>query len=276
LIDLAPVVRSSDESCRSIELGGYLRANGSACLTFRATYRAPDHFAVLIEDGADGTPLFFAADRKMMLYDPLRSVLLWKEDNNVHFSLVKEGDALRIHLDVTTDKDRPSTALVDVKSLVAGPFMNDKVVPIGERKYRLTGTTEKGNALECTIDLDREQPYTNIKIIHGGQKEPCMCIELLKVNGNIDQKEFFFPKRDELAEKTCLRDLPGSAMASSGGELTVLMRACYARAAINKLEMREAIERAGFANIDWKRVEENDKRFAHVLREALNTAPRQR
>ena len=46
LIDRAPVIRSSDENCRSIELGGYLRANESACLTFRALYRAPDNFPV--------------------------------------------------------------------------------------------------------------------------------------------------------------------------------------------------------------------------------------
>jgi hypothetical protein len=269
LIDLAPIIRSSDESCRSIELGGYLRANESIFLTFRAIYRAPGHLAVLIRDGADGTPLFLAADRKMLLYDPLRSVLLWKEDNNVHFSLTKEGDALRIHLDVTTDKDRPSNALVDVKSLVAGQFMNDKVVRIGDRQYRLTRTTEKGNALECAIDLDRYPTYANIKIIHDKQREPCLLIDVLRENVNIDNSEFFFPKREELAGKTCLRDLPGGAVTGNGGELTVLMRACYARAAIIKPALREAIGRSEFPDIDWKHVEENDKKISHELREAL-------
>jgi hypothetical protein len=273
LIDRAPVIRSSDEGCRSIELGGYLRANESACLTFRAIYRAPSHFALLIRDGADGTPLFVAADRRILLYDPLRSALLWKEDTNIHFSLVKERDALRIHLDATTDKDRPSGVLVDIKSMVAGPFPNDIVTRIGDRKYRLTRTTEKGNSLECAIDLDRKQPYANIQIMHAGQNRPSLRIESLELNGNMDQDEFLFPKKDELAGKTCLRELPDGAMASSGGGLTVLMAACYARAAINKPEMREAIERAGFSDIDWKGVEENDKRFSHVLREALKTAP---
>lgn len=276
LIDLAPVIRSSDESCRSIELGGYLRANESACLTFRALYRAPDHVAVLIKDGVDGTPLFFAADRKMFLYDPVRSVLLWNAETNVHFALVKEGDALRMHLDVTTDQDRPSNVLVDVKSLLAGPFMNDKVVQIGDKKYRLTRTTEKGNALECAIDLGREQPYTNINIIKNEQTEPFLSMNVLKINGNIDREEFFFPKRDQLAEKVSVQDVPGGAVARNGGELTLLMSACYARAAINKPEMREAIKRAGFSDIDWKRVEENDKKFSHELREALNTAPRRK
>jgi hypothetical protein len=272
LIDRAPVIRSSDEGCRSIELCGYVRAGESACLTFRAIYRAPNHFALLIRDGADETPLLLAAEGRMLLYDPLRSELLWKEDSNIHFSIAKEGDDLKIHLDVTTDKDRPSNVLVDVKSLVAGPFMNDRVVQIGERMYHLTRTTEKGNAMECDIDLDQEQSYTNIKIIHVGKNKPSVCIESLKVNGNIDQEEFSSPKRDELAEKTCLRELQGGAMAGRGGGLTVLMSACYARAAINKLEMREAIEHAGLSDIDWKRVEENDKRVSHVLREALKTA----
>jgi hypothetical protein len=256
-----------------MELGGSLRANESVCLTFRARYRAPDHFAVVIEDQADGTPLFFAADRRMLLYDPLRSALLWKEDINIHFSLVKERDALRIHLDATTDKDRPSGVLVDIKSMVAGPFPNDIVTRIGDRKYRLTRTTEKGNALECAIDLDRKQPYANIQIMHAGQNRPFLRIESLELNGNTDQDEFLFPKKDELAEKTCLRELPDSAMSSGGGGLTVLMAACYARAAIRKPEMREAINRAGINDIDWNGVEEKDKRVSPLLRGALKSAP---
>jgi hypothetical protein len=203
-------------------------------------------------------------------------VVLWKEVNNIHFSLMKEGDALRIHLDVTTDKDRPSNAVVDVKSLVAGPFMSDRVVQLGDSKYRLVRTSEKGNALECAIDLEREQPYSNIKITHAGQNQPCICIDSLRINVKIDQEGFLFPDRDELAEKVSLRELPGGAMEGSGGGLTVLMRACYARAAINRPEMREAIERGGFSDNDWKSIEENDKRVSHVLREALKTAARQR
>jgi hypothetical protein len=272
LIDLAPIVRSSDQGCRTIKLCGYVRANESTCLTFRAIYRAPDHVAILIRDGADETPLFLAADRKMLLYDPLRSALLWKQDTDVHFSLAKEESGLRIHLDVTTDRNMPSNASVDVKSLVAGSFMSDKVVWIGDRKYRLTRTTEKGDALECAIDLDQQQPYTNIKIIHDGQKEPSLCISQLEITGDVDREQLFFPKMDDLAEKTCLADLPGGAMEGSGGGLTFLMKACYARAAINRPEMREPIERAGFSDIDWTGIEANDKKLAQVLRQALKTA----
>jgi hypothetical protein len=65
-------------------------------------------------------------------------------------------------------------------------------------------------------------------------------------------------------------------MASGDSGLTVLMSACYARAAINKPQMRDAIERAGFPDIDWKGIEANDKRVSHMLREALKTAARQR
>jgi hypothetical protein len=54
------------------------------------------------------------------------------------------------------------------------------------------------------------------------------------------------------------------------------MRACHARAAINRPEMREAIERAGYSEIDWKGVEKDDRRVSDVLREALKTAARQR
>jgi hypothetical protein len=157
--------------------------------------------------------------------------------------------------------------------MVAGPFPNDIVTRIGDGKYRLTRTTENGNALECAIALDRKQPYANIQVMHAGQNRPSLRIESLELNANMDQDEFLFPKKDELAEKTCLRELPDGAMASSGGGLTVLMAACYARAAIRKPEMREAITRTGFYEIDWNGVEEKDKRVSAMLRDALKTAP---
>jgi hypothetical protein len=274
LINLAPVLSSSDESYRSIEVGGYLRQKGPACLHFRVIYRAPDHYALLIKDGLDGTPLFFAADRKMFLYDPIRSVLLWNGDNNLRFSLAQDEDGLRIHLEVTSDKDRPSNVLVDVKSLLTGPFMNDKVVQTGDKRYQLTRTTQKGNSLGCAIDLEREQPYTNITINLDGQIDPCLNITYINVNGNVNYEEFLLPKRKELAEKILVQGIPNGELARNGSELTLLMRACYARAAIDHPEMRESIKLAGFSEIDWKRVKENDEKFSQVLREALNTASR--
>jgi hypothetical protein len=272
LIDLAPVISSSDENCRSIEIGGYLRQDGPACLTFRAIYRAPDHYAVLIKDKADGTPLFFAADRQMFLYDPVSSVLLWNADNNVSFSLVHEGDALRIHLGATSDKDKPSNVLLDVRSLLARPSVNDKVVQTGEKKYRLTRTTEKGNSLDLGIDLDRKQPYTNIAITIKGSTEPFVCISDININGNLDQAEAFFPKRDEPAQKIGVQNLPGSALKRHGSELTLLMRACNARSAINQPELREAIDLGGFSDVDWQHVKNNDEKISRVLREALKAA----
>jgi hypothetical protein len=274
LIDLAPVLNSADDHYRTIELGGYFRANDSAWLTFRAIYQAPDHFAVLIRDGADGTPLLFAADRKLLLYDPIRSIVLWHAGLSIHFALVKEGDALRVHLDATSDEDKPSSVLVDVRSLLAGPFTNDKLVQTGDKKYRLSRTSQKGNTLECAIDLDREQPYTHIAIHADGRPDPVICINTLTVNGNPGREEFLFPKRGRLAEKVSVQDFPDGMFTRNGGELTLLMSASYARAAINKPEMREAVARAGLVDIDWNSAKEKDGMISHALSEALSTASR--
>jgi hypothetical protein len=274
LIELAPVISSSDKNYRSIELGGYLRQKGVSGLTFRASYRAPDHYAVLIKDKADGTPLFFAMDRQMFLYDPVRSIVLWNADSNVRFSLVQEGDALKIHLGATTDRDEPSNVLLEVKSLLASPFINEKVVELGAKKYRLTRTTEKGNSLDFGIDLGCKQPYTNITITLKGSTEPCASINEIKVNSDLNEEQARFPKRDELAEKISVQDLPGCALARDGSGLTLLMRACYARAAISQPAMREAFNLAANSAIEWNRVKESDQKVSHVLREALSTAPR--
>ena len=39
-------------------------------LRFRAVYREPGRFSLRIRDGSDGTPLLFAVDHQVLVYDP--------------------------------------------------------------------------------------------------------------------------------------------------------------------------------------------------------------
>jgi hypothetical protein len=107
-----------------------------------------------------------------------------------------------------------------------------------------------------------------------GSTEPFLGINEIKVNDNLDQEQALFPKRHELAAKISVQYVPNGALARDGSELALLMRACYARAAINHPEMREALKLGGFSDIDWNLFKENDEKFSQVLREALVTTPR--
>lgn len=266
LIGLAPVIRSSDEKCKSIEIGGYIKPNGFAHLTFRVIYRAPDKYALLINDGLDGTPLLFASDRRMFIYDPVQRVVLYSTDVNVDFSMRQEEDTLKFRCAAMECKD--SKVLLDVKSFFSGPVKSDKVVKIGEREYRVTRTTEKGNSWVATIDPKELCPFSRIELIEHGNTNVIISINSICINGTLKDDQFAFPRKELLAEHIGVVDSPGEGSQKHLNGMP-LMRACYVRAAATNPELREAIKLPGLSGIDWDRVKENDKKLSQVLRDFL-------
>jgi len=81
LIAMCPSLDSSNPACRDFEfrqsgLSDEPERVGSKSICFRAVYRAPDKFGLLIYDGSDNTPLIYAMDGKVLLYDPSKPVVL--------------------------------------------------------------------------------------------------------------------------------------------------------------------------------------------------------
>jgi hypothetical protein len=235
-------------------------------LTFRAIYRAPDKYALFVNDGLDGTPLLFASDRKMFIYDPVQPTVVYTTDTGIDLSMRQEGDTLIFRCGTT--KNKASNVLLDVKSFFSGPGKNDKIVKVGDRKYRLTRTTERGNFWVASIDLEESCLFTKIELIEQGCTESFLCINKICINGIIKDDQFAFPKKERLAERISVIDLPDDGLQKHLNAMT-LMRASYARAAAAQPGLREAIKPPVFSGIDWDRVKENDKKISQVLRDIL-------
>src|SRR4051794_26889221 len=90
LIKRAPVLDSSDPKIKSIEIGGTVGAEGCR-LRFRSIYRAPDQYALVLNDVSDGTPLLYAAQTRALVYDPVRPVVLHISPAHIFTSMRQEG-----------------------------------------------------------------------------------------------------------------------------------------------------------------------------------------
>src|SRR5262249_50118052 len=235
---------------------GHVKLNGLADLMFRAIYRAPDKYALFINDGADGTPLLFASDRKMFIYDPIRPAILYCTDVGIGFTFRQEGDRLRLRW--AGAQVEASNVLLDVKSVFGAPIGTDWVVKIADRKYRLTRTSERGNLLVASVDLAESCPFSKLEFIGQSDDNFLISIDKCTINKRIEDVQFAFPKKERLAEQIRVIDWSGDSSLKRHDEMAAIMRASYARAAATQPELGAVIPLPGFSEIDWERVKMND------------------
>jgi hypothetical protein len=269
LISLAPVISSSDKRYRSIEIEGSLKERGGAHLTFRSIYRAPDQYALFIKDGADDTPLLIATDRKMLIYDPVRPVVLFSDNVYIRSTLRQEGRTCSCFWN--WGDVEPSSVLLDIESLYAEPAKNDEVIKTGDKKYRLTSTSDKGNALIADVDLAQSCPYIHLYFVMRDSDGPFLSISKIIVNGVLNDKEFAFPSKANLIRNIAVKDWPsGGALLKDLNGMTLMTKAACVRMAASQPELRQSINLPGLFTTDWERIRRNDEKFSQVLRDLLS------
>src|SRR5260370_42492361 len=87
-------------------------------LRFRALYRAPNRFALLVSDPADGTPLVFCSDRKMFLYDPVSPTLFYSENASFSLRLLSTKGNLSFSYTYLLYSSRNHDISLDLRSVV--------------------------------------------------------------------------------------------------------------------------------------------------------------
>jgi len=138
LTNMAPVLDSSSADCRSLDIGGRNCADATLAptLRFRALYRAPGEFSLLISGAADGTPLAFCSGRKALAYDPVGATVYYSE--NARFT-VEVGGAhdecifrYQYYL-IFPRNEEPHRILVDLRSLFLASPRAAESGPLQER-----------------------------------------------------------------------------------------------------------------------------------------------
>jgi hypothetical protein len=270
LIKLAPVIDSSDRALRSIEVRGSIKGD-STHLRFRAIYRAPDQHALLLADASDGTPLVFVAERRMLIYDPVRPAVLRMEHARSTLILRSKGDAPRLNYSfgASTHDGEPSELVLDLRSICGLPAVEERVVEDANGGYRLFRTDAEGVTTACSIDPRRKTPCASLKVFPKGHLEPSVFIDRIEVDGALRDEDFRFPETARLAGKIAVKDWPGDGVWDALGEVPSMIRAYEARLGANHPGMRKSVRFAALKGIRWDQVRENDRKFSAVMKEIL-------
>jgi hypothetical protein len=269
LIQLTPAVRSTDPEVRSIEMVGIMK--DGLHLRFRALYKAPDHYSLLVSDGSDGTPLVFVADRQLLCYDPIRSSVLCLKGCSEQLSFESDGKAASFLFGFLPE-DRRSHAQnslkIDVKSVCEKLCVVDRVVKTGESQYRLFLLKDQ-KSLVCSFDLAKAQPFEGLKVFDQSGHEPLLSIDKLVINGPLADDEFRFPDRERLARKLKVHEMAGGGFAPAEFEVAKITTAIMARLGATHPGIRESLKEPAFQNLDWKAVVKRDRKTSAILRDLV-------
>ncbi len=278
LIKLAPVIQSSADKYQSIELGGYWKDDdGNVLLRFRSLYRAPDRHALLITDGSDGTPISFASDSKLMLYDPLKGCVFYSPKASTGTTIRVENGIFRYGWRQSVWSDDPSSIRLDVKSMLSGPSRRDEVVKTGEGKYRLTRTSNSGNIYLFYIDTSSENPFQKIELVMGQTNRVRFCLDKIVIDGFLGDEEFAFPSKERLAEKIEVREWSSEGLLEAISISASITRIDYARLAVYQPEVRDSptlLNLFGLSKIDWEAVRKNDEKFSQAIKDLVLPRPK--
>ncbi|SIO58929.1 hypothetical protein SAMN05444166_5863 [Singulisphaera sp. GP187] len=272
LISLAPRISSSDEKCKSIEIGGYLKEKDDFYMRFQAFYQSPDQFAFFLQDAADGTPILYSCNHKVLLYDPVSYSVLLSNDTNIEFSIMQIMDKFELSGDLI-HTSKPCKLSFDIKSLLGGSVRSSKVDLVGNGKYRLTQITERGNSLVASVDMSVACPFQKLEIIDNKQHFTPICIDKILLNTPVVRDPFRFPSKETLAERITVREWPSNGLVEKLTGWALMMRACSIRVGARDSELRQTLRFPGFSTVDWEKVKENDKKFSRALRELLAPIP---
>jgi hypothetical protein len=278
LIALAPVLDSSDGRCHSLEIGGWYGSDETLApkLRFRATYRAPNQFSLLIANAEDGTPLAFGAGRKMFLYDPVAPTVYYSEDACSSLEMACTETELKFRYDVLLKRDgKPDCIRVDFRAVMSnhggageGRGFEDRVVKRNSSKYRLLRCFEDKPYLALEVDLTKDSPYTAASFIYDGRTY--LCLDRIILNGAPRDEPFTFPSRRRLSRGLPFKDVTGDKeWAASPNSAAVIARALIVRSVLDTAGPPELIHIPGLTGVDWNRVKENDRKFGKVLRDLV-------
>jgi hypothetical protein len=274
LIQRTPVIDSRAGKHKSLAIGGTIKHTGIISLRFRATYEAPDRYSLVIRDGIDDTPLVLASDNRILVYDPVRPVVLYGESMSAQVCMLNEEDGLKFHLNWAWCRCEPSEIRLDIASLFDGPSGKVAVSKVTEREYLLTSTSKskEGGSLKAYYDLGRSSPCRRFEMLEDPNGRPLLCLDEIAVDEGPVGAGFTLPARERLASKVAIREVhDDDPILKSLSTTALMLRGVYARIAANQPKLRADVEQRlpELLHIDWDRVHENDRTYSQALREIV-------
>jgi hypothetical protein len=281
LIELASVLDSADVGCWSLDVSGYIGSEKDATeprLRFRALYRAPDRFSLLITDAADGTPLALCSGKKMLVYDPIGPTVYYSEAGGFILAATNTDNTFKFKCDYYFKYKKDDQILINLRSITSperrdaeGWAFEDRVFKRNACEFKLIRSHVEGlheAQLAVNVDLTKACPYTAVGLAYDG--DVVFRFDRLVLNEELRAEAFAFPTKEQLS-----RGLPINDVTMDDGLLATLQtsmivaRASLARAFVNSARPPGPIDLPRLVGVDWNRVKENDRKYSKTLREIL-------
>jgi hypothetical protein len=271
LIRLAPMLQSTDPTIKSLEIVGSMKLKDAGLVRFRALYKAPHYYSILMTDALDQTPLVYLADRQLLFYDPIRSAVTYLKDCSQRFSLESDGKSPRFVYGFGPEGNKvPNLDLLklDVRSVLdLRNSVEARITDEGEGRYRLF-LLKKDRTIVCSFDTTAEQRFLGLKVFENSGNDPVLTVDKVVVDGKLAREEFQFPDKAHLAKKIKIHELAGGFL-ENGAQMGMISKAIQVRFEARHPGLRTTLNLPGYEHQTWKAIERHDQRYSAVLREMV-------
>lgn len=264
-----PVLSPENEALNSFYFVGEFVIPFGVPVAFEACWSRESGFGFAQVDHF-GYPMFFIAEKKMLLYDASQSQVNLGKD--VFPNVIVQQKNRKLTLKTGFNINGKATFLVDMPSLISTAKTEPEVSRVNETDWKLTYTFGKGDEVIYVFRVDREVSFKSALLKSGHQS--IFTIRNVLINQPVPDRLMKFPETKSISSEVTVKELIGipptgvGETLEEGFEYSIFTaRALYAPSAIHNAKYRRYPPFP--ANIEWKQVEKSHKRIGPKLRALL-------
>lgn len=272
LLARIPILSSDGETAESFYVRGRVQFQPNLHVDFEATCTKPHQSALLVTIGEDDpAPVLYCARGRIFLVDYLQNVVTYHETGtpSVKIGLGAE-DTLSFSLGVNS-KDT-GKIVVDLQPLLRGLGDDAKWNHRKGGEWRYSNISKSGNS-RVIADFNiaaRGYPLQRFEVRSTSDDSLMIALNEIAVDEPVPSRLSSFPARTDFPDGIIVESKEFETDQNVAWFAWIMKQftaSLLATAAIDAPELREAAE--VFNEVDWKRAEQNRRRYAPQLRSLL-------
>ncbi len=245
-------------------------------LEFNAEYFNGEH-RLLVYDSFDRTPLVLVRGQQAIQYAVLNQAILF-DDSVAYAMTVKKdrgaeadaGDQIECSVDISSHTQRPSSILVDFRSLFDDRAR--QLQHVDQKKYLLSEVGRAGSTVQAKLDFNERVPFQEVDIRN---PEKSIHLSLRGIATQYASERLRISKPEILFKESAVRF--GIKRANESGvpfEKRQIVKTCLARAAARlfKDERASIVESGILTERQIDLVQRNDRELSGRMKALLETA----
>ncbi|QDT84069.1 hypothetical protein [Gimesia chilikensis] len=263
-----PVLSPENEALNSFYLIGESVIPLGVPVTFEACWTRDRGFGFVQNDQL-GYPIFFIAEKKMLLYDATQSQVLL--DEKVYPQALIFNKDRKLTWNTGFGGKEKTRFFVDVASLVSSEKQEPKLSRINETDWKLTYTFERQTEVIYVFRVDQKIAFKSALFKSG--KQILFTVRNVAINQPVPERLMKFPDIRSLPAEINVKEetiVPDDDFGKAVSEVTEgafsLGRALCATAAMENEQFRKY---PFFSNINWEQAKQKHKLLGPKLKTFL-------